>query len=145
MILNSDGVEITNPDLTLGRLVDREETIKHPAVKAKPAGEELVEKAPGLFERVKTPAVFACPAWEETRKWQEYVLYTDEELADREAQAEADAAARAEAEAKEQEEAVIAAMPEAVEELAALVAEQAEQLETISVAIEELAAMNGGE
>lgn len=153
MILNSDGVEITNPDLTLGRLVDREETIKHPAVKAKPAGEELVEKAPGLFERVKTLAVFACPAWEETRKWQEYVLYTDEELADREAQAEADAAARAEAEAaaaaeaeaKEQEEAVIAAMPEAVEELAALVAEQAEQLETISVAIEELAAMNGGE
>lgn len=153
MILNSEGTEVTNPDLTLGYLVDREETIKHPAIKAKPASEKLVEKSPGLFERVVTPAVFARPAWEETRKWQEYVPYTDEELAARAAQAEADAAAKAEAEAaaaaeaeaKEQEEAIIAAMPEAVEELAEIIAEQSEQIETISLAIEELAGMNGGE
>lgn len=153
MILNSDGDVIENPDLTLGHLVDREEVIKHPAIKAKPAGEKLVEKAPGLYERVIIPAVFPRPAYEETKKWQEYVPYTDEELAERKAQAEADAAAKAEAEAaaaaeaeaKEQEEAIIAAMPEAVEELAGIIAEQSEQIETISLAIEELAGMNGGE
>lgn len=99
MILNSNGEVIENPDLTLGHLVDREEVIKHPAIKAKPAGEKLVEKAPGLYERIITPAVFPRPAYEETKKWQEYVPYTDEELAEREAQAEAEAAERAEAEA----------------------------------------------
>lgn len=153
MILNSDGEVIENPDLTLGHLVDREKIIKHPAIKAKPAGEKLVEKAPGLYERIITPAVFPRPAYEETKKWQEYVPYTEEELADREAQAEADAAAKAEAEAaaaaeavaKEQEQAVLAAMPGAIEDLAGIIAEQSEQIETISRAIEELAGMNGGE
>lgn len=153
MILNSKGEVIENPDLTLGHLVDREKVIKHPAIKAKPAEEKLVEKAPGLYERIITPAVFPRPAYEETKKWQEYVPYTEEELADREAQAEADAAAKAEAEAaaaaeavaKEQEQAVLAAMPGAIEDLAGIIAEQSEQIETISRAIEELAGMNGGE
>lgn len=153
MILNSDGEVIENPDLTLGHLVDREEVIKHPAIKAKPAEEKLIEKAPGLYERVIIPAVFPRPAYDEVRKWQEYVPYTDEELAERKAQAEADAAAKAEAdaaakaeaEAKEQEAAILAATPGAVEELAAIIAEQSEQIETISVAIQELATMHEGE
>lgn len=153
MILDQNGNEIENPDLTLGHLVEREETIHHPAIEAQPRKTKRVQIADNLFREEVTPAVFPRPAYDEARKWQEYVPYTAEELAERKAQqeaekaerAEAEAAAAAEAEAKAQEEAVIAAMPGAVEELAALVAEQSEQLETISVAIEELAAMNGGE
>lgn len=153
MILDQNGNEIENPDLTLGHLVDREETIHHPAIEAQQRKTKRVQIAENLYREEVAPAVFPRPAYDEVRKWQEYVPYTDEELAEREAQAEADAAAKAEAdaaakaeaEAKEQEAAILAATPGAVEELAAIIAEQTEQIETISVAIQELATMHEGE
>ena len=146
MILNSEGTEVTNPDLTLGYLVDREEVIKHPAIKAKPAGEKLVEKAPGLYERIITPAVFPRPAYEEVKKWQEYMPYTDEELAERKAQAEADAAAKAEAEAaaaaeaeaNEQRKHIIDAVPDTLIEFDEQIAMMMNAMIDLDIAIAEM-------
>lgn len=153
MILDQNGNEIENPDLTLGHLVDREETIHHPAIEAQQRKTKRVQIAENLYREEVTPAVFPRPAYDEVRKWQEYVPYTDEELAERKAQAEADAAAKAEAdaaakaeaEAQEAMNATLAALPDAIEDLAAVVASTAEQVETMAGAIEELAAMTEGE
>lgn len=153
MILDQEGNTIENPDLTLGHLVDREETIHHPAIEAQPRTTKRVQIAENLYREEVTPAVFPRPAYDEVRKWQEYVLYTPEELAERKAKeeadaaarAEADAAAKAEAEAQEAMNATLAALPDAIEDLAAVVASTAEQVETMAGAIEELAAMTEGE
>lgn len=153
MIRDQEGNELTNPDLNAGYLVDREEVIHHPAVMAKARKVKTEEVAPNLVKKMVEPAVFPVPAWDETVKWQEYIPYTEEELVAREAQkaadeaarAEAEAAAKAEAEAKEQEAAVIASLPGAVEELAGMAAAALEQIEIISGAIEELAAGQAGE
>lgn len=153
MIFDQKGNEIENPDLTKGYLVDREETIHHDAIEAQPRKVKRVEIADNLYKEEVTSAIFPRPAYDEVRKWQEYVPYTKKELADREAKAEADAAARAEAEAaakaeaeaKEHEAAVMASLPDAIEELAGMLAEVSEKVEIVSVAIEELAAEQAGE
>lgn len=153
MILDQKGNEIESPDFSKGYLVEHEEVIHHDAIKAQQSKTELVEVAPNLFKEVTTPQVFPVPAWDETRKWQEYILYTPKELAERAAQAEADAAARAEAEAqakaeeeeREAEKAVIGSLPAAFEELASVVAELADNQETMAVAIEELGTLHEGE
>lgn len=111
-IIDSNGVEIANPDLTLGYLKSEIQTVHHDAVEAVeevshyvtiaeyPNGGKDVEKV------VDVPGVEAKDAWDEEEQVQVYHLYTAEELAAQEK-------ARKEAEEKAQ-------LPTAEERLAAL-------------------------
>lgn len=111
-IIDSNGVEIANPDLTKGYLKQEAQTVHHDAV----AGVEEVSHYETIAEYpnggkdvrrvVDVPGVAAKEAYEEEVEVQRYVLYTAEELAAQEK-------ARKEAEEKAQ-------LPTAEERLAAL-------------------------
>lgn len=94
-ILNEQGVEITNPDLSLGRLVQDVIVEHHPAVEGiTEVGhyEVLVTYPNGgqdLQWVVDTPGVEAQPAHDDEVTILRYVLFTSEELNSIKAQAEA--------------------------------------------------------
>lgn len=110
-IIDIDGVEIANPDLTKGYLKQETQTIHHDAVE----GVEEVwhyeyktypNGGKDRWKAVDVPGVAAKEAYDEEVDVQRYVLYTAEELAAQEK-------ARKEAEEKAQ-------LPTAEERLAAL-------------------------
>ena len=110
-IIDIDGVEIANPDLTKGYLKPETQTIHHDAVE----GVEEVwhyeyktypNGGKDRWKVVDVPGVAAQEAYDEEVEVQRYVLYTAEELAAQEK-------ARKEAEQKAQ-------LPTAEERLAAL-------------------------
>ena len=95
-IYDETWLELTDPDLTCGRLVSAGRFVAHhEAVPAKPAeygwrvlaGTESLHPG-GLRQKVQTtPAVDAVPAWDEYEECQIYVPYTAEELASMAAEA----------------------------------------------------------
>lgn len=111
-IIDSNGVEIANPDLTLGYLNQETQTIHHDAVEGveEVSHYETIAEYPNGGKDVKkvvdVPGVAAQDAYDEEVEVQRYVLYTAEELAAQEK-------ARKEAEEKAQ-------LPTAEERLAAL-------------------------
>lgn len=124
-IIDSNGVEIANPDLTKGYLKPETQTIHHDAVagveevshyetEILPDGTPAIyydadgrEKGRDVRKVVDVPAVEPKDAWDEEEQVQVYHLYTDEELAAQaEAKKKAEEAAAAEAKKKEELEAV---------------------------------------
>lgn len=123
-IIDSNGVEIANPDLTKGYLKQETQTIHHDAVvgveevshyetETLPDGTPAIyydadgrEKGRDVRKVVDVPGVDPQLAWDEEVPVQRYIRYTAEELAQREK-------ARKEAEEKAQ-------LPTAEERLAAL-------------------------
>lgn len=110
-IIDSNGVEIANPDLTKGYLKQETQTVHHDAV----AGVEEVSHyeyktypngGRDRWKVVDVPGVDPQPAWDEEVPVMRYILYTAEELDEQEK-------ARKEAEEKAQ-------LPTAEERLAAL-------------------------
>lgn len=111
-IIDSNGVEITNPDLAMGYLKPETQTIHHDAV----AGVEEVSHyeyktypngGRDRWKVVDVPGVAAKGAYDEEVEVQRYVLYTAEELAAQaEAKKKAEEAAAAEAKKKAELEAV---------------------------------------
>lgn len=104
-IIDETGVELTEaPDLSLGRLIDDVEVVRHEAI----AGvkqvshfvpiEHLANGSTIVEEVIDVPGVDPQPAWEETVPIQRYIRYTEDELAERRA--------------KEEHEAKMAQMPE---------------------------------
>lgn len=84
-IIDSNGVEIANPDLTLGYLKPETQTIHHDAV----AGVEEVSHyeyktypngGRDRWKVVDVPGVEGKEAWDEELTVQRYILYTSEEL-----------------------------------------------------------------
>lgn len=111
-IIDSNNVEIANPDLTKGYLKPETQTIHHDAVAGveEVSHYETIRKYPNGGKDVKkvvdVKAVPAQDAYDEEVEVQRYILYTAEELAEQEK-------ARKEAEEKAQ-------LPTAEERLAAL-------------------------
>lgn len=123
-IIDSNGAEIANPDLTLGYLKQETQTIHHDAVagveevshyetETLPDGTPAIyydadgrEKGRDVRKVVDVPGVDPQPAWDEEVPVQRYIRYTVEEL-------DAQEKARKEAEEKAQ-------LPTAEERLAAL-------------------------
>ena len=111
-IIDSNGLEITTPDLTKGYLKPETQTVHHDAV----AGVEEVSHYETLSEYpnggkdvqkvVDVPGVEAKDAWDEEEQVRVYHLYTAEELA-----AQAEAREKAEQQAK---------LPSTAERIAAL-------------------------
>ena len=112
-IIDINGNQMENPDLSLGWLEDKTQTIHHDAV----AGVEEVSHYETLAEYpnggkdvqkvVDVPGVEAKDAWDEEEQVQVYHLYTAEELAAQaEAKKKAEEAAAAEAKKKAELEAV---------------------------------------
>lgn len=153
MIIDENGNEITNPDLTLGYLVTEEKTIDVPAVEGRPAvyREEVIWQGSNpddkLVKRVVVePAVAARPAYTKTVMFERYVPYTEEELEERrKAEEAAKAEAEAEAAKRAEQEAWLEAAPDALLEVAALAAANDERLDTHEDALIELASMIEGE
>lgn len=101
-IIDSTGVEIANPDLTKGYLKPETQTIHHDAVtgveevshyetETLPDGTPAIyydadgrEKGRDVRKVVDVPGVDPQPAWDEEVPVQRYILYTAEELAQRE-------------------------------------------------------------
>lgn len=111
--IDINGNPMENPDLSLGWLEDKTQTIHHDAV----AGVEEVSHYETLAEYpnggkdvqkvVDVPGVEAKDAWDEEEQVQVYHLYTAEELAAQaEAKKKAEEAAAAEAKKKAELEAV---------------------------------------
>lgn len=109
-IIDETGVELTEaPDLSLGRLIDDVEVVRHEAI----AGvkqvshfvpiEHLANGSTIVEEVIDVPGVDPQPAWEETVPIQRYIRYTEDELAERRA--------------KEEHEAKMAQMPETLDAL----------------------------
>jgi hypothetical protein len=111
-IIDSNGVEIANPDLTKGYLKQETKTVHHDAVEAveEVSHYETIREYPNGGKDVKkvvdVKAVPAQDAYDEEVEVQRYIRYTTEELAAQEK-------ARKEAEEKAQ-------LPTAEERLAAL-------------------------
>lgn len=124
-IIDSNGVEITNPDLTKGYLKPETQTVHHDAVagveevshyetETLPDGTPAIyydadgrEKGRDVRKVVDVPGVDPQPAWDEEVPVQRYILYTAEELdAQAEAKKKAEEAAAAEAKKKAELEAV---------------------------------------
>lgn len=111
-IIDSNGVEIANPDLTLGYLKQETQTIHHDAV----AGVEEVSHyeyktypngGRDRWKVVDVPGVDPQPALDEEVPVQRYIRYTAEELAAQaEAKKKAEEAAAAEAKKKAELETV---------------------------------------
>lgn len=112
-IIDTNGNPMENPDLFLGWLEDKTQTIHHDAV----AGVEEVSHYETIAEYpnggkdvqkvVDVPGVEAKDAWDEEEQVQVYHLYTAEELAAQaEAKKKAEEAAAAEAKKKAELEAV---------------------------------------
>ena len=85
-IIDSNGVEIANPDLTKGYLKQETQTVHHDAVAG---GEEVshyetIREYPNGGKDVKkvvdVKAVPAQDAWDETVPIQRYIKYTQDEL-----------------------------------------------------------------
>lgn len=92
-IIDSTGVEIANPDLTLGYLKPETQTVHHDAV----AGVEEVSHyeyktypngGRDRWKVIDVPGVDPQPAWDEEVPVMRYIRYTAEELAQRKAQEE---------------------------------------------------------
>ena len=97
-IIDSNGVEIANPDLTLGYLKPETQTIHHDAVagveevshyetETLPDGTPAIyydadgrEKGRDVRKVVDVPGVEGKEAWDEEVTVQRYILYTPEEL-----------------------------------------------------------------
>ncbi len=159
-ILDELGAEIVDPDLEKGYL--EEETIilaHHEAVPFKPAVrvKEVIWEDPDdpdrkLYETVeREPVQWPHPAWDDTEPIQRYKLYTEAELAEREARAKAEraeqerlAAEAAEAAAKQAErDELMDALPDAMVEVANIAATNEERLNMLEDAIVEVAALIG--
>lgn len=133
-IIDSNGVEIANPDLTKGYLKQETQTIHHDSVagveevshyetETLPDGTPAIyydadgrEKGRDVRKVVDVPGVDPQPAWDEKVPVMRYILYTAEELAAQEK-------ARKEAEERAQ-------LPTAEERLAALEAAMLDLLAT---------------
>lgn len=112
-IIDMEGVEVTEPDLEAGHLVEEEIYVDHPATEEVPEETKTVvlyqhPKDPSrklVKKEVVRPHVPAKPAWREVveRVWR-YVPYTEDELAEIAAQKAAaeEAAKEAAAEAARQ-------------------------------------------
>lgn len=92
-ILDTNGIELENPDLTLGYLTeDKVLFAHHEAVEAMEEQwhyETIAEYPNGgkdVAKVVDVPGVEAKDAWDEYETIQRYIPYTDEELAEIEAQ-----------------------------------------------------------
>ena len=92
-ILDENNVELPSPDLSKGRLVEERLFVSHhPAVEA--AAEqwhyETIAKYPNGGKDIKwvidVPGVEAKEAWDEYEDIQRYILYTEEQLAAKEAE-----------------------------------------------------------
>lgn len=124
-IIDNNGAEITNPDLSLGYLKPDTQTIHHDAVagveevshyetEILPDGTPAIyydadgrEKGRDVRKVVDVPGVAAQEAYDEEVEVQRYVLYTAEELdAQAEAKKKAEEAAAAEAKKKAELKAV---------------------------------------
>lgn len=124
-IIDSNGVEIANPDLTKGYLKQETQTVHHDAVagveevshyetETLPDGTPAIyydadgrEKGRDVRKVVDVPGVVAQNAYDEEVEVQRYVLYTAEELAAQaEAKKKAEEAAAAEAKKKAELETV---------------------------------------
>lgn len=98
-IIDETGAVVENPDLTLGYLKDDTEPVEHPAVEAveEEWHWETVAEYPNGGKDVKkvidVPGVEGKDAWVEQVPIQRYILYTAEELAQKE-QEKADDEAR---------------------------------------------------
>lgn len=86
-ILNENGIEITAPDLSLGKLVKEELLIAHheavEAVEEKSHWETVAEYPNGgkdVIKVVDVPGVEAKDAWDEVENVLRYILYTEAEL-----------------------------------------------------------------
>ena len=122
-IIDSNGVEIANPDLTKGYLKPETQTIHHDSVagveevshyetETLPDGTPAIyydadgrEKGRDVRKVVDVPGVDPQPAWDETVPIQRYIKYTQDEL---------DEQAR-----QQEHETKMAQMPETVEQLKA--------------------------
>ena len=120
-IIDSNGVEIANPDLTKGYIKQETQTIHHDAV----AGVEEVSHyeyktypngGRDRWKVVDVPGVDPQPAWDEEVPVQRYIRYTAEELA---AQAEAKKKAEEAAAAEAKKEAELEAVPGRIDALEA--------------------------
>lgn len=127
--------ELQNPDLTRGKLESaRRVTVHHDAVPASVRREVMADTITadcpeGLRQEITTPAQAAWDEYEEVRR---YVLYTDAELAEIAAKAEAEkAAAEAAAKAAEQAAKKEAARRDAAEKLNAQVTYTAMMTDTM--------------
>lgn len=88
-IIDSNGVEIANPDLTKGYLKQETQTIHHDAVASVEEVSHYEYKTypnggKDRWKVVDVPGVAAKEAYDEEVEVQRYVLYTDEELAEQE-------------------------------------------------------------
>lgn len=87
-IIDSNGVEIANPDLTKGYLKSEIQTVHHDAVEAveEVSHYETIAEYPNggkdVRKVVDVPGVAAQDAYDEEVEVQRYVLYTAEELAE---------------------------------------------------------------
>lgn len=142
-IIDSNGVEIANPDLTKGYLKPETQTVHHDAVagveevshyetETLPDGTPAIyydadgrEKGRDVRKVVDVPGVAAQEAYDEEVDVQRYVLYTAEELAQREADKKAAEDAKVEADRKKAEQ---EALPQRVADLEAENAQLKEQL-----------------
>ena len=107
-IIDENGIELTGePDLAVGYLVEDIENIHHEAIEAvAPVTHyEFSDPYPsgGRDRRtvVDKPGVPAKPAWDEEVPVMRYIRYTEDEIAQREAEKKAAEEARAEAERKQ--------------------------------------------
>lgn len=112
-IIDSNGVEIANPDLTKGYLKQETQTVHHDAVAGveEVSHYETIREYPNGGKDIKkvvdVKAVPAQDAYDEEVEVQRYVLYTAEELAAQaEAKKKAEEAAAAEAKKKAELETV---------------------------------------
>lgn len=112
-IIDSNGVEIANPDLTKGYLKQETQTVHHDAVAGveEVSHYETIREYPNGGKDVKkvvdVKAVPAQDAYDEEVEVQRYILYTAEELAAQaDAKKKAEEVAAAEAKKKAELEAV---------------------------------------
>lgn len=100
-IIDSNGVEIANPDLTKGYLKHEAQTVHHDAVEAveEASHYETIAEYPNggkdVRKVVDVPGLAAQDAYDEEVEVQRYILYTADELAEQAAARE-----KAEQEAK---------------------------------------------
>ena len=87
-VIDSNGVEIANPDLTLGYLKPETQTVYHDAVEAveEVSHYETIAEYPNggkdVRKVVDVPGVAAQEAYDEEVEVQRYILYTADELAE---------------------------------------------------------------
>lgn len=93
-IIDENGIELENPDLFLGYLKEDVQIIHHEAVEGvkEEFHYETIREYPNGGKDVRkvidVPGVEAKEAWDEKISVYRYVLYTEEELAEREANKE---------------------------------------------------------